>query len=86
MTLKEEALKALENVPIGSLPELIKFARFLRSSHQEEIETWKAGKNKKPVRHGGWVKGEVWMSDDFNDSLEFVSEKDSKEVINHDVT
>ena len=86
MTLKEEALKALENVPIGSLPELIKFARFLRSSHQEEIETWKAKKNKKPVRHGGWVKGEVWMSDDFNDSLEFVSEKYSKEVINHDVT
>ena len=73
MTLKEEVLKAVEDVPMGSLPELIKFARFLRSSHQEEMEAWKTRKNTKPVRHVGWVKGEVWMSDDFNDSLEFVS-------------
>ena len=74
MNLQEEALKAVKDVPIGSLPELIKFARFLKTSHQEAIDKRMAVKDKKPVRQGGWVKGEIWMSDDFNDPLEFVSE------------
>ncbi len=32
----------------------------------------------KPIRHGGWVDGEIWMSDGFDDPLEFVSPEEMK--------
>lgn len=32
----------------------------------------------KPVRHGEWVAGEVWISDDFDDPLEFVSPEEQR--------
>ena len=70
--------KAVENVPIGNLPELIKFARFLRSSYEEELASGKTKKAKKPIRQGGWIKGEVRMSEDFNDTLEYVSEEEMR--------
>ena len=69
MTLREQALKAGEDVPESKLPELIQFANFLRIS----LATFD-NKENKPLRHGGWVKGEIFMSEDFNDPLDFVSE------------
>lgn len=73
MTLKEEALQAVEEVPEYKLDSLIQFARFLR--YEAQLEENNA---KKPRRHGGWIKGEIWMSDDFNDPMEFVSEDEAR--------
>ena len=33
---------------------------------------------KKALRQGGWIKSEIYMSDDFNDSFEPVSEKEMR--------
>ena len=73
MTLREEALKAVEDVPECKLPELIQFANFLKISLATSEK-----KENKPLRHGGWVKGEIFMAEDFNDPLEFVSEDEMK--------
>ncbi len=78
MTLKEEALQAVEEVPEEKLPSLIDFARYLKSSYEAELNEAKAKTEKKPRRHGGWIKGEIWMSDDFNDPMDFVSEDEMR--------
>ena len=71
MTFTAEEQAILESVPAGKKQELLTFAQFLAdeahsSEHDSETET-------KIYRRGGWVKGQIWMSDDFNDPLEFVS-------------
>ena len=71
MTFTSEEMAILESIPAGKKQELLNFAHFLAgeahsSEHDEETET-------KICRKGGWVKGQIWMSDDFNDPLEFVS-------------
>ncbi|MBQ6775305.1 MAG: hypothetical protein IJP53_02500 [Synergistaceae bacterium] len=75
MTLREEAIAAVEKVPEAKLPMLIEFARFLDNSPKKE-----SGERlvEKPLRRGGWIKGEIYMSPDFNDSLEIVSEKEMR--------
>ena len=78
MTLREEVLQAVEQVPAQKLPSLIDFARYLKSSYEAELNEAKAVAEKKPRRHGGWIKGEVWMSDDFNDPMDFVSEDEMR--------
>ncbi|MBQ9419610.1 MAG: hypothetical protein IJU31_04455 [Synergistaceae bacterium] len=75
MTLREEAIEAVGKVPEAKLPMLIEFARFLDNSSEKESEKKTAGR---PIRQGGWIKGEVYMSSDFNDSFEFVSEKEMR--------
>ena len=67
MTLREEIMQNINEVPENSLTLLLQFVRFLKEeAKMEKLE-------KKTIRHGGWVKGEIWMSDDFDDPLEFVS-------------
>ena len=73
MILREEDLKVLEGVPAGKWHEVIDFARFLAGCSEDELNT-----EEKPCRHGEWVKGEIWMSDDFNDPLEFVSPEEMR--------
>ena len=71
MTFTEDELKILESIPAGKKQDLLQFAAFLKyevSHEKPEAET-----EKKTLRRGGWVKGEIWMSEDFNDPLEFVS-------------
>lgn len=43
---------------------------------RDEIEKLKD--QGKPVRQGGWVKGEIYISDDFNDPMDFVSEEEAR--------
>ena len=78
MTLREEVLQVIEQIPEQKLPSLIDFARYLKSSYEAEHNEAKAAAERKPRRHGGWIKGEVWMSDDFNDPMEFVSEDEMR--------
>ena len=75
MTLREEAMKAVEDVPECKLDALIQFARFLKES-DFTVGMPESKPKDKPYRKGGWVKGEIWMSDDFDDQLEFVSREE----------
>lgn len=68
MKFTEEELAILESIPAGRKQELLQFAQFLTDKAKPEATT-----EKKTRRSGGWVKGKIWMSDDFNDPLEFVS-------------
>lgn len=74
MILRDEDLKILKNVPVGKWHEVMDFARYLIDSAEKEKSP--EIKNTKPYRSGGWVKGEIWLSDDFNDPLEFVSDSE----------
>ncbi|MBQ9574042.1 MAG: DUF2281 domain-containing protein [Synergistaceae bacterium] len=76
MIINGEDLKVLENVPAGKWHEVMDFARFIIAD--AEKEKLPEVKREKPYRSGGWVKGKIWMSDDFNDPLEFVSESEMK--------
>ena len=74
MTFTPEEMKILEDVPAGKKQELIQFAQFLIDSQSGHAKDERV----KPVRQGGWVKGEIWMSEDFNDPLEFVSDSEMR--------
>lgn len=76
MTLSSEDVKILENVPAGSWPMVIQFAQTLTEMHQKKINTVKQKRDK--PRLIGALKGKIWMSDDFNDPLEFVSEEEMR--------
>ena len=72
MTFTNDELKILEDVPAGKKQELIQFAEFLRETHEKAISS---GMNKRErPRLLGVLKGQVWISDDFNDPMDFVSE------------
>ncbi len=71
MILREEDLKVLAEVPAGKWHEVMDFARYLiASSEKEKVPE---AKQDKQYRSGGWVKGEIWMSDDFDDPMDFIS-------------
>ncbi len=73
MTLKEEILHDINDVPESSLQTLLQFVRFLISNSEA------SGKeSKKPYRSGKWIQGEILMSDDFDDPMEFVSESEMR--------
>ncbi len=72
MTLREEILEIVKGLPEDKLNAAIYYARYLTDQHKEGAE------DVKPVRQGGWVKGEIWMSDDFNEPMDFVSEDEAR--------
>ena len=71
MKFTEDELAILESIPVGRKQELLQFAQFLKETHEKVVNTPKK-KREKP-RLVGALEGKVWMSDDFNDPLEFVS-------------
>ncbi|MBQ7578141.1 MAG: DUF2281 domain-containing protein [Synergistaceae bacterium] len=73
LTFNDEELKILADVPAGKIPELLDFARFLRESHDRSTQN----KRTKP-RLVGALEGKVWMSDDFNDPMDFVSDEEMR--------
>ncbi|MBQ3396539.1 MAG: hypothetical protein IJG34_09270 [Synergistaceae bacterium] len=72
MVLREEDLKVLREVPAENWHILMHLAKYLAEAHTEH----ESNNMNNPVRHGEWVEGEIWMSEDFNDPLEFVSESE----------
>lgn len=76
MILREEDLKVLEGVPAGKWQEVMDFARYLIARFGEE--KMPEAKQDKQYRSGGWVEGEIWMSDDFNDPMDFVSDDEMR--------
>ena len=71
--MTEEELKTIENVPAGHMSELIEFARFLTDKYKDAAKQ----KRSRP-RLIGTLEGQVWMSEDFNDPLEFVSNEEMR--------
>ncbi len=74
MKLREEALMMLEQVPEYKMSELIHFMRFLTECPVNLGEQDKP--IGKPRNMAGILKGKIWMSDDFNDKLEYVSKEE----------
>ena len=75
MILREKDIKELEKVPAGKWHEVMEFARAVTEAHKNAINSCK--KRDKP-RLWGALEGQVWMSDDFDDPLEFVSSEEMK--------
>ena len=71
MTFTEDELKILESIPAGKKQDLLQFAAFLKDAH-EKVKDAPKKKRDRP-RLVGVLEGKVWMSEDFNDPLEFVS-------------
>jgi hypothetical protein len=63
--LKEKLFEAFEELPTESQAEVVDFTEFLREK-QLKKRSENEGENK---RIAGLNKGEIWMSDDFNDEL-----------------
>lgn len=70
MTLREEALFELEQVPEFKLSELIHYMRFLRECPNSLGQPDKPRGRPRDLR--GFLKGKIWISDDFNESMELV--------------
>lgn len=70
MTLREEILRDIENVPESSLQLLLQFVRFLRES--PAVPAKRERKKRDKPRLLGALEGQVWMSDDFNEPMELV--------------
>ena len=81
MTLREEILHSIDDVPESSLQLLLQFVRFLREC---PVVTAKKEKKKRDrPRLLGVLEGKVWMSDDFNDPMDFVSPEEAKGEHDH---
>lgn len=76
MSHKDEVIKLLEDVPPESLSELLEFVHYLKYKSMKEMTAQKK-KREKP-RLWGALEGQVWISDDFNDPMDFVSEDEAK--------
>ena len=74
MTLREEILHDIENVPESSLQLLLQFVRFLRES--PVVPAKREKKKRDRPRLLGVLEGQVWMSDDFNDPMELVPQSE----------
>ena len=75
MILRDEDLKILREVPADSWHILMNLAQHLAEEHRKVISSKK--KRDKP-RLWGALEGQVWVSDDFNDPMDFVSEKEQQ--------
>ena len=74
MTLREEIMHDIENVPESSLQLLLQFVRFLREA--PAVPAKRERKKRDRPRLLGVLEGQVWMSDDFNEPLELVPESE----------
>lgn len=59
MTLQDQIVDAVHTLPEDKLPEPFHFIKILQGTYV------------KPLRQEGILKGQVWMSDDFNEPLDF---------------
>ena len=67
-TLREQAIEAINKLQEEKIPDLIQFASFLRIYPNYRNMAKKVAEGK-PLRQAGLLEGQIWMSDDFNDSL-----------------
>lgn len=63
--LKENLAEIIKELPAESLAEVVDFAEFLREKKRRQQTEMLPEKD----RIAGLNKGEIWMSDDFNDEL-----------------
>ena len=75
MIINGEDLKVLENVPAGKWHEVMELAHRLAEENRKIINS---GKTRDKPRLWGVLEGKVWMSDDFNDPMDFISPEEAK--------
>ena len=75
MILREEDLKILREVPAENWHILMHLANYLAEEHKKLIHS---GKKRNKPRLLGALEGKIWISDDFNDPLEFVSDDEMR--------
>ena len=78
MTLREEAVIALDSVPDFKLSELIHYMRFLSECPVSLGQPEK--KKGRPKDLPALLKDKIWVSDDFDESLELVPESELREL------
>ncbi|MBQ2617393.1 MAG: DUF2281 domain-containing protein [Synergistaceae bacterium] len=76
MTIRQEILHYIDEVPENSLQLLLQFVRFLRES--PAVPAKREKKKRDRPRLLGVLEGQVWISDDFNDPMDFVSPEEQK--------
>ncbi len=62
MTQAERVYEHLQHLPESVVAEVLDFVQFLEQKHQRRAEP--------PMREPGSGRGQVWMADDFDASLE----------------
>ena len=78
MTLREEAMIALESVPDFKLSELIHYMRFLSEC---PVSLGQPDKPRgRPRDLYGILKNKIWVADDFDESLELVTESELQKL------
>ena len=78
MTLRKEAIHALDGVPDFRLPELIRYMRFLSEC---PVNLGNTGQPKgKPSDIIGILKGRIWVSEDFDEPMELLSASEIREL------
>ncbi len=75
MILRDEDLKILREVPAENWHILMHLANYLAEEHRKVIQS---GKKRDKPRLLGALEGQVWISDDFNDPMDFVSEDEMR--------
>ena len=78
MTLREEAAFVLEQVPDFKLSELIHFMYFLRDCPNSMGMSDKPKGRPRDLR--GFLKGKIFITDDFNESMELVTASELREL------
>ncbi len=76
MMFTTEEMEILESIPAGKKQELLKFAKFLKEDYLNAKNA--PQKKRERPRLVGVLEGKVWMSEDFNDPLEFVSSSEMR--------
>ncbi len=83
MTLREEALHALEGVPDFKLSELIHYMRFLSECPVNLGQPEK--KRGRPRNLPALLKDKVIISDDFDEPMEFMSASEIRNMARHNI-
>ena len=80
MTLREEIYNDINDIPENTLQILHQFVRFLKENPADVTDNSGMGSQKKRDRPRllGVLEGQVWISDDFNDPMDFVSEEEQR--------
>ncbi len=78
MTLREEAVHALDAVPDFKLSELIHYMRFLSECPVALGQPEKP--RGKPRDLPELLKGKIWVADDFDEPMELIGESELREL------
>lgn len=74
VSLDEEILNALADMPDALKIEILHYAGYLITKYSQNSEVNSQPETPKKKRQAGLLKGKIWMSDDFDEPLEEMKE------------